>query len=81
MGKAAEFTARPNNHDFAASKVWFRRFCKRHNPVFCTVSGKSKDVNVEMCLMWTSGTLQDYLDGYSPYDTSNADETAPFFEL
>lgn len=40
VAKAAEFAARPDNHDFATSEGWFRRFRKRHNLVFCMVSGK-----------------------------------------
>lgn len=53
----SEFAIRPNNYGFVAST-------KGTILSFCTGSGGSKEVIVETCLMWKTGTLQDYLDSY-----------------
>lgn len=57
VAEAAEFAIRPNNYGFVAST-------KGTILSFCTGSGGSKEVIVETCLMWRTGTLQDYLDSY-----------------
>lgn len=41
MAKAVDFALCFNNQDFVASEGWFHRFHKRHDLVFCSVSGES----------------------------------------
>lgn len=81
MAKAAEFALHLKHHDFAASEGWFHHFRQRHDLVFRIVSGEGKDVSMETCAMWRNGSLQGYLESYTPRDIFNADETALFFKL
>nr|XP_037290905.1 tigger transposable element-derived protein 6-like [Rhipicephalus microplus] len=81
VAKAADFALCLNIEDFVASEGWFHRFRERHNPVFRTLSGESKEVDGETCDLGESDNLQQYLESYSPQDVFNAGETAFFFKL
>ena len=67
------------NDEFRASNGWLENFKKRHGIVYRKVCGESGAVDDNVCAAWKA-ELQSVIQGYSPHDVFNADETALFFK-
>ena len=81
LSKAKEFAKKLGNHSFQGSAGWLACFKKRHNITSRSVSGESASVSQDVVDEWLSETLQQLLQGYSPQDIFNADETGLFWRL
>ncbi|XP_064463595.1 tigger transposable element-derived protein 4-like [Ornithodoros turicata] len=73
--KAQDIALQLRCTDFSASDGWLSRFKNRHELVYRSVVGKSKDVPREVCEDWQRGRLRELLEQYQPQDVYNADET------
>ncbi|XP_070581983.1 tigger transposable element-derived protein 4-like [Ptychodera flava] len=67
-----------NKPEFKASNGWLESFSKRNNLSFHKVSGESADVPQETVDSWTA-RLPHLIEGYSPRDIFNMDETGVFY--
>ncbi|XP_070562187.1 tigger transposable element-derived protein 6-like [Ptychodera flava] len=67
-----------NKPEFKASNGWLESFSKRNNLSFLKVSGESADVPQETVDSWTA-RLPHLIEGYSPRDIFNMDETGVFY--
>lgn len=77
--KAIEFSKKLNLKDFTPSNGWLEGFKKRNDIVFKNIVGESGAVDNAVCNKWTND-LSTLLDGYSPDDIFNADETGLFYQ-
>ncbi|KAH9375001.1 hypothetical protein HPB48_006927 [Haemaphysalis longicornis] len=64
---------------FEASSGWLTRFRDRHGIAWKTICGESKDADHEAARTWRDDKLRDIINGYSPDDIYNADETGVFY--
>ena len=76
--KAKEIAERLGFEDFKASNGWLDRWKKRHHIKQIAVSGESGDVSGATVDSWKE-RLPHILEGYSPEDIWNLDETGCFW--
>jgi hypothetical protein len=77
--KARSFAVKLNCTNFNASNGWLDGFKKRHDLAFKKICGESKAVDETVSTQWLKD-LPSLLDGYSPDDVFNADETGLFYK-
>lgn len=80
QGKAKEFAFLLDVRGFEASSGWLTRFRDRHGIAWKTICGESKDADHEAARTWRDDKLRDIINGYSPDDIYNADETGVFYQ-
>ena len=68
-----------NTKNFQASDGWLRRWKKRNNISFKTVSGESKSVTPEMVNAWSETSLPTLLSNYDLKNIYNANDFGLFF--
>ena len=78
QAKALEFAEELGIESFKASNGWLERFRKRHDIKFRAICGESSSVNSETVSNWEE-KLPSIIQGYSPENILNADETGLFF--
>ena len=78
--KAVIFSKELNTENFQVSDGWLRRWKKRHNISFKTVSGESKSVTPEMVNAWSEMSLPTLLSNYDLKDIYNPDEFELFYQ-
>jgi transposase-like protein len=79
MAKAEKLAEKLNIHDFKPNNGWLYCFKIRRSLIYKTICGESASVTPEMTSEWRNDTLPSLLQGYSPDDVYNADETALFY--
>lgn len=78
--KALQLAEKHNVKDFSASNGWIDRFKKRYDVVQKKVCGEKADVNENVVKDWKEKLLS-LIEGYSPSNIYNADETGLFYDL
>lgn len=78
--KALQLAEKHNLKDFSASNGWIDRFKKRYDIVQKKVCGEKADVNENVVKDWEEKLLS-LIEGYSPSNIYNADETGLFYDL
>lgn len=61
MAKAADYVLLLHIEDFSTAEGWLHCFHDRHEIVFCTLLGESKNVSSETCGTWQNSA---YLKAY-----------------
>ncbi len=79
--KSIEIAKKLNIENFKGSISWARRFKKRHNITYGTVSGESKSVDMSVVNHWLKVDWPTIRQGYSDADIFNGDESGLFFRL
>ena len=74
QAKALEFDEELGIKSFKASNGWLERFRKHHDIKFRAICGDSSSVNSETVSNWEE-KLPSMIQGYSPENILNADET------
>jgi hypothetical protein len=79
--KALHITACLGRANFLASNGRIDRFNRRHNIVYKTPSGETRNVDPDTVDDWKYYRLLQGIEGYDLCDINNADETNLFFNL
>ena len=78
--KTLEYAKEIGLDDFQASDGWIRRWKKRYNISFKTISGEANSVTAGMVAPWKETSLPTLLSNYHLEDIYNADEFGLFYE-
>ena len=81
MTKVRLFAEKLGKKDFEASLGWLTRFKERHGIVFKNVCGESASVSRNVMDQWLSEVFPNLVEGYTPDNIFNADETGLFWRL
>nr|XP_037290390.1 tigger transposable element-derived protein 4-like [Rhipicephalus microplus] len=70
-----------NQEQFQCSEGWLSRLKSRHAIAFKCLFGKSASVDDTVVADWIADVLPAHLEGYTPQDVFNADESGIFYKF
>uniref|UniRef100_A0A8C4QLX5 HTH CENPB-type domain-containing protein n=1 Tax=Eptatretus burgeri TaxID=7764 RepID=A0A8C4QLX5_EPTBU len=79
--KAKAFAELLNLEDFKASDGWLDKFKKRHGLKFKVRAGEAESVPEETTRRWIREVLPKHLEGWSPENVFNCDESGLFWKM